>query len=260
MVGLGEELVRGGAISDARLERLAEQVAEFAGLARAMGVARLEALLTAPGREATNAPVVAATVGHAAGATATTLSVEDHAATAFSGALISNPVTPEPVAVCDVGATATVVAIGTRDGGPAYVRAIPLGSLSLRDELGREQPTATALAAAREVVATAFDRLIVPLPKTALITGGAGRALRKLVGRTIDVEAVEAAVRIARRLPADEIVRVHGVPPHRAETLAADALILNELHRRLAVQLDVSATGHREGFAARLSAELTEAA
>ncbi len=260
VVGLGEELVRGGAIGDARLGRLAEQVSEFAGLARAMGAERVEAVLTAPGREASNAPVLTASVGHAAAARATTLSVEELARAAFDGALIGNAVTSDPVAICDVGATTTIVAIGTRDGGPAYVRAVQFGSLTASQELGREQPEAASVAAAREAVETAFARLIVPRPKRALVTGGAGRSLRKLVGRSIDRDATEAALRIARRCRANEITRIHGVPPHRAETLAADALIAHELHRRLAVPLEVSATGHREGFAARLATELTEAA
>ena len=260
VVGLGEEIARYGEIDDVRLERLAQHVTEFAGLARAMGVERLVAVTTSPGRDALNAAVLTATVGHAAGARLVGLSVEEQAELAFLGALLGNPVTPEPVAVCDVGATTTIVAIGTRDGGPAYVRAVPLGSLSLGAELGRETPSAASLSAARELASEAFSRLIVPLPKTALVTGGAGRSLRKLVGRTVDLEAVDAALRIARRLPAEEIVHIHGVPPHRAETLAADALILSELHRRLAVSLEVSNTGHREGFAARLGAELTEAA
>ncbi|MGI9657408.1 MAG: hypothetical protein ACR2OD_00760, partial [Gaiellaceae bacterium] len=218
------------------------------------------AVLSAPGREAANAAVLTASVGHAAAATATTLSIEEFAEVAFHGALLGNPVTPDPVAVCDVGATSTIVAIGTRDGGPAYVRALPLGSLTLSESLGRERPGAADLASARETIGEAFARLIVPLPKTALITGGAGRALRKIVGRSVDLDAVEAALRIARRCSAAEIVRIHGVPPHRAETLAADALILQELHRRLAVPLEVSNTGHREGFAAKLAVQLTEAA
>ena len=43
--------------------------------------------------------------------------------------MIGSRVAAEPVAVCDVGVTATVVAIGSRQGGLAYVRAVPLGVL-----------------------------------------------------------------------------------------------------------------------------------
>ena len=259
-LSLGEDLVRNGAIGADRLELLATQVAEFAGLARDMRVDRLDALLTSPGREANNARLVATAVSQAAAARATTLSLEELAEAAFEGALAENADAPDPVAVCDVGATATVVAIGTREGGPAYVRSIPLGSLSLRAELGSGMPSGRAIAAARQVLDGACARLIVPLPKAALVTGGAPRALRNLVGRSIDLDAVEAALRIARRCPAAEIVRIHGLPAHRAETLAADALILRELHRRLAVPLQVSDAGHREGFAARLATRLSAAA
>ena len=260
VVGLGDDLIRHGTISETRLARLVDQVSELAGLARAMSVEELEVVLTAPGREASNAAVLKASVGHAAAAPVSTLSVEELAEAAFDGAMIGNRVAAEPVAVCDVGATSTVVAIGTRQGGLAYVRAVPLGSLTLSVALGRERPAASALASAREIVASAFERLIVPLPKTALVTGGAGRSLRKLVGRSVDLDAVDAALRIARRCSGAEIVRIHGLPPHRAETLAADTLIMRELHRRLAVPLEVSNTGHREGVAARLGMQLTEAA
>ena len=63
-----------------------------------------------------------------------------------------------------------------------------------------------------------------------------------------------------RRCSRDEIARIHGLAPHRVETLAADALIIQELQRRLAIEVDVSGTGLREGFAAKLGADLTEAA
>jgi exopolyphosphatase/pppGpp-phosphohydrolase len=260
MIGLGEEILRGGAVSDAKNERVAEHVSEFAALARAMGVQSLEAVLTAPGREATNAPVLAATIGHAAAASTRTLSVDDLGVLAFSGAILGNRARGDSVAVCDVGAMSTVITIGTRDGGPAYVRAIPMGSLTLRTHLGREMPSAAAIGAARDAVESAFAGVVMPLPKVVLATGGAARSLRKLVGRSIDNDAADAAIRLARRCEAAEIVNIHGIPPHRAETLAADGLILNEVHRRLAIPLDVSATGHREGYAARLAAESVEAA
>jgi exopolyphosphatase/guanosine-5'-triphosphate,3'-diphosphate pyrophosphatase len=259
LVGLGEEIIRSGTISDAHLHHLAEHVGEFARLARAMGVTRLEAVLTAPGRDAANAATLAATVGHAAAAATSALSGEDVAVYAFSGALLGSPMTLDPVAVCDIGATSTAVAIGTRDGGPAYVKEIPFGSLSLGAEL-RERAGAAELTAAREVVEASFGRLLVPLPKTAYVTGGAGRSLRKLAGRTLDSDAIESALRVARRCSSEEIARIHGLAPHRAETLAADALIVHELQRRLAIELDVSGTGHREGFAAKLGVDLIEAA
>lgn len=259
-LGLGEEIVRGGNISDGKLERAAEQVAEFARLARAMSTQRLEVVMTAPGREAQNVSVLAATVGHAAATTVRTLSIEEQGVLSFAGALLGNPAGHDSLAVCDVGSTTTIITIGTRDGGPAYVRGIPMGSLSLRAQLGREKPSSAGIAAAREAVEEAFGGVVVPLPKTVLATGGAARSLRKLVGRSIDEGAAEAAIRVARRCSATEIVRIHAVAPHRAETLAADALILREVHRRLAIPLEASATGHREGYAARLGAEEARAA
>lgn len=259
-LGLGDELVRSGVISDAKLERAAEQVAEFARLARAMAVERFDVVMTAPGREAENAAVLAATVGHAGATTARTVPTEELGVLSFTGALLGNPAGRDSIAVCDVGATTTVITIGTRDGGPAYVRAVPLGSLTLRSHLGRENPTAAGVTAARDAVEEAFEGVVVPLPKTVLATGGAARSLGKLVGRSIDGGAAAAAIRVARRCSATEIVRIHGIAPHRAETLAADALILRELHRRLAMPLEASGGGHREGYAARLGAEAVEAA
>ena len=150
--------------------------------------------------------------------------------------------------------------MGTADGGAAYVRAVGIGSLRLACRtLSYERPSKRELARARAEVEAAFDRFLVPLPKSALATGGTARALRRMVGRTLEPDALDAALRLLRRCDADQIVQVFGVPPHRVRSLAAGTLILSEVYRRLGVPLNVARGGLREGAVFELLGQLEAA-
>ena len=102
--------------------------------------------------------------------------------------------------------------------------------------------------AARELVAGAQ-----PMPQAALATGGTARALRRVVGRTLDHEALETAVLTLAGKTRREIVKEYGVDRPRARTLLAGSLILSEAQRRLGVPLVVARGGLREGAALTLA-------
>lgn len=260
VLSLGEEIERTGRISDIKLARLAADCEDFARTASALGAVRVSVVVTAPGRQAENRTALVSTLQHATGLSVRVLSPEEEGTLAFEGAVMGAERVRDPVAVCDVGGGSTEVVVGTTDGGPAYVRTVGIGSLRLACRtLSYERPSKRELARARREVEEAFDRFLVPLPKTALATGGTARALRRLVGRTLEPDALDAALRLLRQCEADQIVEVFGVPPHRVRSLAAGTLILGEVYRRIGVPLDVARGGLREGAALELRAQLEAA-
>jgi exopolyphosphatase/pppGpp-phosphohydrolase len=99
-----------------------------------------------------------------------------------------------------------------------------------------------------------------PLPQAALAAGGTARALRKLVGRELDAEELDAALRIICKHPAAKVARAFGLHERRARTLAAGVVIVASLQARLGVPLEVSRAGLREGAALALAFEPAAAA
>ena len=94
---------------------------------------------------------------------------------------------------------------------------------------------------------------------TALATGGSARALRRLVGRTLDERRLERAIRLVSRQPSERVARAYGIHVERARVLLAGALILHETQQVLGVPLQVARGGLREGLADVLLAERSAA-
>jgi exopolyphosphatase/pppGpp-phosphohydrolase len=91
-----------------------------------------------------------------------------------------------------------------------------------------------------------------PEVRTALAVGGSARALAKLAGHTLDEAALDRALaRIVSERTA-QLARSLSVDEPRAATLAAGAIILCELTRRLGAPLQLASGGLRDGAAARL--------
>ena len=105
-----------------------------------------------------------------------------------------------------------------------------------------------------------LDGFAPPLPQAALAAGGTARALRKLVGRELDAEELDAALRIICKLPAAKVASTFGLHERRARTLAAGVVIVSCLQARLGVPLEVSRAGLREGAALALAREPAAAA
>lgn len=62
-----------------------------------------------------------------------------------------------------------------------------------------------------------------------------------------------------RKRPSAELAAEHGIDAERARTLAAGAVILSEMQRRLMVPLVVARGGVREGALLELAAQQTAA-
>jgi exopolyphosphatase / guanosine-5'-triphosphate,3'-diphosphate pyrophosphatase len=255
-IGLGEDVERGGAISAAKLVKAATAAATYASLAREYGVARLEVLVTAPGRQSSNSAELVRALAAATGASVRVLSAEEEGRLAYEGALLGLDGWPETLAVCDVGGGSTETVVGLRESGPVWLRSFDVGAVRLTQRcLASDPPTDAALHEARLAVAAALEGAVPPLCERALATGGTPRALRRIVGRILGPDELNAALRVASAAPARAIAAEFGIDRRRARLLPAGIVILAAVQRRLVVPLEVSPFGLREGAALDLLAE-----
>jgi exopolyphosphatase / guanosine-5'-triphosphate,3'-diphosphate pyrophosphatase len=250
VVGLGAEIERLGRISDAKLDEAAESTREFARLARLAGCDAIDVVITAPGRQSGNAERLVSVLEHAADAPVRVLSAREEGALAYLGAVRRAADVIGPVAVCDIGGGSTELAVGLADGSPDWLRSFETGSLRLtRRYLHDGRPSRKALRAARGHVREHLVGTRPPWAGTALATGGAARALRKLSGRSLGAEELAGAVDTCTRLGPGGLARRYDIDPARAATLLAGAIILSELQELVGVPFLVARGGLREGLA-----------
>ena len=250
---LGREIERQGALSARKLEETRGCAHRFAALAREDGAARLDVVVTAPGRQSGNADELVRVLAEATAASVRVLSADEEGRLAWEGAVAAVAQPAPTLAVCDVGGGSTELLVGTPKGGPVWARSLDIGCLRLTERLiDHDPPGKRGMRAVRDEIEAGFDGLLVPLPHAATATGGTARALRKLVGERLGEEELAAALRRLTKRSAREIARTTGVDRERARTLPAGALILAEVQRRLGTPLVVSAAGLREGLALTL--------
>ena len=259
-VGLGETIERRGRITDAKLAETARAARDYAKLARRLDCERLEVVVTAPGRQSANADDLLGVLQGAVGVAPRVLSAKSEGRFAYLGAVAAAGVLPGLIAVCDVGGGSTEVAFGGRWIEPDWVDSFDLGSLRLSS---RFFPDGTAqrssVRAARAEVRVHLEQIGDATPDVALAAGGSARALRKLVGRTLGRDELQAAIEmLVGRSPA-KLARKHAIDLRRVRTLLAGAVILAEVQARLGVPFEVARGGLREGLAGQLLSELQAA-
>jgi exopolyphosphatase / guanosine-5'-triphosphate,3'-diphosphate pyrophosphatase len=260
VLGLGHEIENTGTISAQKLDETMTCARRYARLARAHGATHIDVVITAPGRQSQNAEVLLAGLSHATGVQARVLSGRDEGRYAFEGATAGHAGLEVPVAVCDVGGGSTEIAIGGPDRCPDGLISVDLGSLRLTSRfLEGDPPSRRAINHARKEVRERMGDLESIQVATAFATGGSARALRRLVGRTLDERRLDRAIRLVSRQPSDHVARTYGIHVERARVLLAGALILHEAQQVLGVPLQVARGGLREGLADVLLAERSAA-
>ncbi|HEV2592475.1 MAG TPA: hypothetical protein VGU02_11335 [Gaiellaceae bacterium] len=254
-LGLGAVVEQYGVIPFEKLAETTDVVEQFAALARQSGAESLEVLITSPGRQATNGADLLDAVAVAARAPARILSASEEGRLAFVGALAgTSGLTRRRVVVIDVGGGSAQVAIGTRASGPTWIRSLDIGSLRLsRRCLPDDPPGAESLAIARAEVERLLESFDPPEPQAALAVGGTARTLRRLVGGRLGKEELEGALELLATTSQRQLIERHDLPPHRARTIAAGAVIFSALQARLDTPLKVARTGLREGALAELA-------
>lgn len=246
---LGAEIERTGTLSAKKIAAAAETCGGYARQIAELDVERATVIVTAPGRQGAAAPELTAALADATSLPVQVLTAESEGRLAYDGAVArAAGDLPDVVAVVDVGGGSTEVVIGTPFLGAAWVRSADLGSLRLtRAELTGDPPSARQIRAASEAVANALAGMSPPRPALALAVGGSARALTKIVGRRFDADDLDQAVKVLSRRPAAKAARPFGIPPERAETLLAGALLLAGTSRVLGTPFELGRGGLREG-------------
>ena len=251
---LGDDVHELGRIGPAKLAESAEVTKRFARIARKSRVARLETIVTAPGRQAANGDELVRAIADATGAPVVVLTGEDEGRLAWEGAVARMEDPPEVVAVADLGGGSCELAVGTPALGPAWVRSLDVGALRVtRIYLGGDPPPTERVARARVEIHEHLSVFDPPLPDATLVVGGTARAVGRIVGKRIGVAELDELAATLGRVPAETVTHSHGISLERAHTLLGGTLVLGELARRLESDLEVGRGGLREGAALALA-------
>jgi exopolyphosphatase / guanosine-5'-triphosphate,3'-diphosphate pyrophosphatase len=249
-LSLGEEIERGGRVSETSIATAAKSVGKLCSMARRHGVASLDVFLTAPGRQSENAEELITAVRRAADHPVRVLSTDEEGRLAYGGAVATADIElPERIAVCDVGGASTEIAVGAPGSSPDWVASVDLGSVRLATRTDD-------LASARREAADAFAELEPPKVELALAVGGSARAARRLVGPWLGDAELTEALRLVETTSPRAISRRFGVDRSRARILPAGVAILAQVHELLGVPLHVCDGGIREGAVLATMAEL----
>ena len=261
-LGLGECVERLGWIPQAKLDETAAVVASFVDAAWDEGAARLEVLITSPGRQAANGDELLEAIRSQASAPVRILSAEEEGRLAFAGALsATGGPAGRRVGVVDVGGGSAQVAVGSRRGGASWIRSIDLGSRRLTSRLlADDPPGGEATGAARVEVERLLDGFDPPESRIVLAVGGSARALRRIVGGQLGPEQLVVATEILARTPSAELIARYDLNPQRVGTLAAGAVILSVLQEHLGTPMKVVRSGLRDGAVLQLADERRAAA
>lgn len=255
-LGLGEEILRHGRIRGAKLKELSRVTGQYARVARKLRVQRLETVVTAPGRQGNSPERLTQALATATGGGVRIVSPEEEGRLAYTGAVSRGGVSDGVIGVCDVGGGSTEIVVGMPLVGPAWVRSVDVGSLRLTLELLRQDPpTLPQIETARALIRTAFEGIEPPQPELTLATGGSARAIARIVGGTYGGAELEQVVQDLVSRSAARSARALGVAPHRARTLLAGALVLQEVSRLLGIPFTPARGGIREGVAIRLASQ-----
>jgi exopolyphosphatase / guanosine-5'-triphosphate,3'-diphosphate pyrophosphatase len=249
-LSLGEEIERGGRVSETSIATAAKSVGKLCSMARRHGVASLDVFLTAPGRQSENAEELITAVRRAADNPVRVLSTDEEGRLAYAGAVATADIElPARIAVCDVGGASTEIAVGAPGSSPDWVASVDLGSVRLATRTDD-------LASARREAADAFAELEPPKVALALAVGGSARAARRLVGPWLGDAELTEALRLVETTSPRAISRRFGVDRSRARILPAGVAILAQVHELLGVPLHVCDGGIREGAVLATMAEL----
>jgi exopolyphosphatase/guanosine-5'-triphosphate,3'-diphosphate pyrophosphatase len=251
---LGDDAYLLGRIGARKLDELELVSERFAQSARKLGVDRLETIVTAPGRQSSNADELVDVLNDATRAPVRLLSAEDEGRLAWHGAVTSRDDIEGRVAVVDLGGGSCEIAVGTPETGPTWVGSREAGALRItRELLSSSRPGEWELRRARAGVRTLLSELEPPPADATLAVGGTTRAVRKLVGPRLGVGKLDALAERLAREGAEAVCSDADVTPGRMETLLGGALVLAELARRLDTRLEVASGGLREGAALALA-------
>jgi exopolyphosphatase/guanosine-5'-triphosphate,3'-diphosphate pyrophosphatase len=244
-------------IPEPKIAEVVAVVAEQLSQARSLGAAKIRAVATAAVRRAVNGDQLLSAIEASCGLLVELLSEPDEARLAFIGAArtLGRRATGE-LGVIDVGGGSTELAVGRAPDQIRWSLSLPVGSGDLTDRFLRADPPRPGqLTAARAHIASLLDGIDVPRPSEAIAVGGSATSLRRLVGDTLDLEALARALERLTTTPILELAIAVGLDPVRVRLLPGGLLILEATVERIGVAPVIGYGGIREGVVLELSVD-----
>jgi exopolyphosphatase/guanosine-5'-triphosphate,3'-diphosphate pyrophosphatase len=260
---LGAGLEETGELAAESFQRTVEAARRFRAIADAMGVARIDVLATEAVRRASNGSALVTAIAAEVGLDVRILTGAEEAYFASMG-VISGFYRPMGM-VSDMGGGSLEVAEVLDDQVGERSVSLPLGALPVQEMLAVHG----AADAKERIDALLKEKLVASMPEPVLYAiGGGWRALARVHmaatvapvrvahGYTVEARDLRTFAKKLWRLPKAKLATLPGVPTRRVSTIAAAALVLDRLIKRLASERIVfSALGVREGW---LYQQLTE--
>lgn len=249
---LGEGLVSTGVMSPAAMQRTAAAVRDFAAAAAEEGAAKVYAFATAAVRRAANREEFLGEVRRVAGIEVDVISGEEEAEIGILGALGNSD-----GGMIDVGGASTEIIV-RRGGKSVYAHSADVGAVRLYDACGRDYDKlngfiTAALAEYGEVPACGA---MCAIGGTATTMASVALALEKYDPAVIDGTriGVAQAGEMAQKLlsmPVDEVMKMRGMDPRRADIIGGGSLLMYRIMRMLGLsEITVSERDNLEGYVA----------
>jgi exopolyphosphatase/guanosine-5'-triphosphate,3'-diphosphate pyrophosphatase len=263
LCGLGAGLDETGALAPEAMESALQAIHRHAAVAKAMAVEQLDIIATEAVRRASNGDALVQGVKERTCQRVRVLSGLEEARYAALG-VVSGFYRPTGW-VGDLGGGSLEIAVIDRDEVGEQLSSLPIGALPTRTMM-LDDP-----AAAKKTIDSIIDAALPPASSETVFyaVGGGWRALARVHmaknqapvkiahGYEIDAQEARSFAKQIRRMQPAEIAALAGVPSRRVKTLAAAALVLDRVLKRLRPErLVFSALGLREGWLyAKLSPE-----
>lgn len=249
---LGEDLVSTGVMSPAAMQRTAAAVRDFAAAAAEESAAKVYAFATAAVRRAANREEFLGEVRRVAGIEVDVISGEEEAEIGILGALGNSD-----GGMIDVGGASTEIIV-RRGGKSVYAHSADVGAVRLYDACGRDYDKlngfiAAVLAEYGEVPACGA---MCAIGGTATTMAAVALALEKYDPAVIDGTriGVAQAGEMAQKLlsmPVDEVMKMRGMDPRRADIIGGGSLLMYRIMRMLGLsEITVSERDNLEGYVA----------
>ena len=266
MLRLGDDVSRGGEVSDASAERAVDTVRRFATLAASAGSDEIVVCATSAVREAENGGELVDRMEAEAGVAVAVISGLDEARLIFEAVRASVVIDPAPALCLDLGGGSLEVMVGDA-AGLRWASSVKLGAARLTAELvSSDPPSARDVRRLRERVTAELAPLVETVapfhPAMAVGTSGTFLALARMVaprrpgGIPVSVNQLrmtraelQAVHDEALALPAADRARMRGLDARRADILpAGSVLLLTAMDLFGFEELTVSEWALREGM------------
>jgi exopolyphosphatase/guanosine-5'-triphosphate,3'-diphosphate pyrophosphatase len=246
---IGKGMKAGAEIPRAKIEEVADVVAEQVALAEKLGAHKVKVVATAAIRGAANRDEFVETLQRCGGHEVAILDGDEEARLAFLGATRTlGQDLPGRIGVVDVGGGSTEIAVGTLEDGVQWSSSFRVGSGYLADHyLRSDPPSITELNAVRQHAAGVLEGLALPQPDCAVAVGGSAASLRRLVGAVLEPETLQRALRVLSGDTIAGVARRFALDPERVRLLPAGILVLDAASQKLGQPLQIGRGGLREG-------------